>query len=233
MISPTELSVVWSAYQDIMPIFCFDCSRQYILTLEWLGTFEMVHVGSASLYTREEEGKTTTYTRTDFSESQAVQARRVPEAVFSHLNDPNMRFSSVGIFRENSAALCSADEHTGEHNLVIWSLETNTVSQVITTTHKVGIFQVLSSGDFLLSRDKNGLICVWDTNQVSQSTSTPTSVIKLSDNLQDQEPGCPVLTRSLDLAGRVQFLSTDLNLRRVLIGKVGGLEMLDFWNSAT
>ena len=183
MISPTELSVVWSAYQDIMPIFCFDCSRQYILTLEWLGTFEMVHVGSATLYTREEE--TAGYVRTDFSESQAVQAMRAPETVFSHLNDPNMRFSSVGIFREDSAALCSADEHTGEHNLVIWSLETNTVTQVITTSHKVGIFQVLSSGDFLVSRDKNGLICVWDSRLAASHTSQVGNilVIKLSDNL--------------------------------------------------
>ena len=95
MISPTELSVVWSAYQDIMPVFCFDCSRQYILTLEWLGTFEMVHVGSATLYTRGD----CVYTRTDFSESRAVQARRSPESVFSQLSDPNMRFSSVGIFK--------------------------------------------------------------------------------------------------------------------------------------
>ena len=167
MISPTELSVVWSAYQDIMPIFCFDCSRHYILTLEWLGTFEMVHVGSATLYTKDEAG----YTRTDFSESQAVQARRSPENVFSQLSDPNMRFSSVGILRENCAALCSADEHTGEHNLVIWSLETNTVLQAITSPHKVGIFQVLSCGDILVSRDKNGLICVWDSRLTASDGS--------------------------------------------------------------
>ena len=136
-----------------------DCSQRYILTLEWLGTFEMVHVGSATLYTRGDS----VYTRTDFSESRAVQARRSPESVFSQLSDPNMRFSSVGILREDWAALCSADEHTGEHNLLIWSLESKTVLQAITTTHKVGIFQVLSCGDILLTRDKNGLICVWDS----------------------------------------------------------------------
>ena len=167
MISPTELSVVWSAYQDIMPVFCFDCSRHYILTLEWLGTFEMVHVGSASLYSRGD----ILYTRTDFSHSRAVQARRSPETVFSQLNDPNMRFSSVGIFRENFAALCSADEHTGEHNLVIWNLQTKTVIQAVTTTHKVGIFQVLSCGDILVSRDKNGLICVWDSRLAASESN--------------------------------------------------------------
>ena len=97
MISPTELSVVWSAYQDIMPIFSFDCSSNYILTLEWLGTFEMVHVGSASLYTRGDF----VYKRTEFSESLAEQesCRRSPARVFSDLQHQNLRFSSVGIFK--------------------------------------------------------------------------------------------------------------------------------------
>ena len=96
MISPTELSVVWSVYQDIMPIFCFDCSSKYIITLEWLGTFEMVHVGSASLYTRVE----CVYTRTEFSDSLEVQmSRRSPERAFNNLQSTNMRFSSVGIFK--------------------------------------------------------------------------------------------------------------------------------------
>ena len=54
MVSPTELTVLWSAYQDILPIFSFDVSSKWIVTLEWLGTFDMVHVGSASVYSRQE-----------------------------------------------------------------------------------------------------------------------------------------------------------------------------------
>ena len=94
MISPTELTVLWSVYQDIMPIFCFDCSPSYIMTLEWLGTFDLVHVGSASLYSRADNA------RTEFSESLEEQmSRRSPERGLSHLQDLNLRFSSLGIFK--------------------------------------------------------------------------------------------------------------------------------------
>ena len=59
------------------------------------------------------------------------------------------------------------------------------------------------------------------------------TLIKLSTKFQDKDPECPVLIRSLDLPQRVKFLSTDIDLRRLVIGKVGGVEMLDFWNTAT
>ena len=80
-----ELAVVWSAYQDVMPVFCVDVTDKFILTLEWLGTFDMVHVGSATLYTWnsiDETGKYK-YFRRDFSESELF----------------TVRWSSAGIFK--------------------------------------------------------------------------------------------------------------------------------------
>ena len=114
-------------------------------------------------------------------------------------------------FRDKFAALCTADEVSGVHSLLIWNLVTKMVIRDIVTDHKVGIFQVMTSGEFLLTRDKNGLLCVWDT------ASHP----------------WPALIRIMDLTGRDKFLSTDLDLRRLVIGKLGGLEMLDFWSIST
>ena len=85
MVSPSELTVIWSAYQDVMPVFCVDVTDRFILTLEWLGTFDMVHVGSATLYTWnsiDETGKYK-YFRRDFSESELF----------------TVRWSSAGIFK--------------------------------------------------------------------------------------------------------------------------------------
>ena len=99
MVSPDELVVIWSAYQDVMPVFCVDVTDKFILTLEWLGTFDMVHVGSATLYiwnSIDETGKYK-YFRNDFSESRAVDTRRSADGLFRNLH--NLRFSSAGIFK--------------------------------------------------------------------------------------------------------------------------------------
>ena len=120
-------------------------------------------------------------------------------------------------FRDKFAALCTADEVSGVHSLLIWNLVTKTVIQDIVTSHQVGIFQVMTSGENLVTRDKNGLLCVWD----------------LSSSGQDGDTSSPTLLRTLDLHQREKFLSSDLDLRRLIIGKVGGVEMLDFWNLST
>ena len=41
----------------------------------------------------------------------------------------------------------------GLHSLLIWDLETKSVLWDVTSCHKVGIFQVMTSGEFLLTRD--------------------------------------------------------------------------------
>ena len=119
-------------------------------------------------------------------------------------------------FRDKFAALCTADEVSGVHSLLIWNLVTKTVIQDIVTSHQVGIFQVMTSGENLVTRDKNGLLCVWDISSG-----------------QDGDTNSPTLLRTLDLHQREKFLSSDLDLRRLIIGKVGGVEMLDFWNLST
>ena len=97
LVSPTEMSVVWSAYQDVMPVFCVAASPAFIITLEWLGTFDMVHVGSASLYTRRGDSLVE---RRDFSESRAVETRRSAAGLMKNLElQKNMRFSTSGIFK--------------------------------------------------------------------------------------------------------------------------------------
>ena len=119
-------------------------------------------------------------------------------------------------FRDKFAALCTADEVSGVHSLLIWNLVTKMVIRDIVTDHKVGIFQVMTSGDNLVTRDKNGLLCVWDI-----------------DGKEGGDHDSPALIRTLDLPQREKFISSDLDLRRLIVGKVGGVEMLDFWNLST
>ena len=95
--SPSEMPVLWSAYQDVMPVFCLSASTSHLLTLEWLGTFDMVHVGSASLYTRRGDSLVE---RRDLSESRAVETRRSAAGLMKNLElQKNMRFSTSGIFK--------------------------------------------------------------------------------------------------------------------------------------
>ena len=85
-------------YQDVMPVFCMDVSTNHILTLEWLGTFDMVHVGSATCYTRQGDHL---FVRKDFSQqSRAVESRRSAAGLIGNLqNQQNLRYYSGGIFK--------------------------------------------------------------------------------------------------------------------------------------
>ena len=46
-----DMVVLWSAFNNVMPVFCLTCSStlQFMVTLEWLGTFDMVHAGILDL----------------------------------------------------------------------------------------------------------------------------------------------------------------------------------------
>jgi len=208
MVSPSELSVIWSAYQDVMPVFCVDVTDKFILSLEWLGTFDMVHVGSATLYTWnsiDETGKYK-YFRRDFSESELF----------------TVRWSSAGIFKDDFAALCSCDDAGGtieRHQIFIYNLTNLTVLQSF-TGHLSGIFQVISCGDILITRDKDGVIFLWDSN------------LAIKDDYKDTEPENAALIRKFDLPHRDKFLGVDVDLRRLAICKIGGVQVLDFWNAA-
>eukprot|EP00092_Neocalanus_flemingeri_P012524 GFUD01013499.1.p1 GENE.GFUD01013499.1~~GFUD01013499.1.p1 ORF type:complete len:520 (+),score=121.66 GFUD01013499.1:82-1641(+) len=215
MVSPTELSVLWSAYQDVMPVFNFDMNHKYIVTLEWLGTLNMIHVGSASVYSRENS----CYTRRDFSDGRPVETRQSATGLINNLaNHMNKRFTSAGIFKDDYVALGSDDGPDGHFMLLIWDLTTLTMIHAF-KYHMTGIFQIETCGDRLITRDKGGDIVIWDTELAADINYLDTE-----DNL--------VLMRKLDLPFKDRVLCIDMDLRRLAVGKIGGAQMFDFWNSA-
>ena len=48
--SPENLTVIFSLYQDVFPVFCVDISNKYLATVEWSGTFNNVHAGIINVY---------------------------------------------------------------------------------------------------------------------------------------------------------------------------------------
>jgi len=215
MVSPTELSVLWSAYQDVMPIFNFDMNHKYIVTLEWLGTMNMIHVGSGTVYSRGDGCNT----RRDFCDGQAVEKGRSATELINNLADHIIkRFTSAAIFKDDYVALGSDDGPDGHYVLLIWDLTTLTMIHAF-RAHMTGIFQIETQGDRLITRDKDGNIIFWDTELASDLNYMDTE-----DNL--------VLMRKLDLPHKDKVLCIDMDLRRLAVGKIGGVNMLDFWNSA-
>jgi len=214
MVSPTELCVVWSAYQDVMPVFNFDMNHKYIITLEWLGTINMIHVGSATVYSREES-----YLRRDFCDGRAVETTRSPAALVNNLAlHINNRFSSAGIFKGDYVALGSDDGADGHYRLLIWDLKTLTMIHAF-QCHLAGIFQIKTNGECLVTRDKEGNIVFWNAEFAADAEYLDTEDDK-------------VLMRKLELPSKDKFLCFDLDRRRLVVGKIGGALLLDFWNSA-
>ena len=48
--SLTEISVIFSLYQELFPVFCMDVCDNYLSTVEWSGTFNNVHTGNVNVY---------------------------------------------------------------------------------------------------------------------------------------------------------------------------------------
>jgi hypothetical protein len=48
--SLNEISVIFSLYQDMFPVFCIDICDNYLSTVEWSGTFNQVHTGNVNVY---------------------------------------------------------------------------------------------------------------------------------------------------------------------------------------
>jgi len=212
MVTPTELTVVWSAYQDVMPVFCMDVSTNHILTLEWLGTFDMVHVGSATCYTRHGDHL---FVRKDFSQSRAVESRRSVAGLIGNLqNQQNLRYYSGGIFKEDFAALCTDFEPFGAQQVVIYNLNDLTLIRSF-SGHNCGVLQVVSFGNIFVTRDKEGIIIIWDANNACDENKEETALMK-----------------TLELPHKDKFIHVDVDLRRLVIGRLGGVEILDFWNSS-
>jgi len=214
MISPSELSVVWSAYQDVMPVFNFDMNHKYIITLEWLGTMNMIHVGSATVYSKKDN-----FLRRDFCDGRAVDTRRSATGLINNLaRHVNNRFTSSCIFKDDFVALGADDDIDGSYTLLVWDLRSLTVIHAF-KAHLTGIFQIQTSGDHIITRDKDGHLVIWDANLAANKDYVDTE-----DNI--------VLMRKLDLSAKEKILCIDTDLRRLAVGKIGGTSILDFWNTS-
>ena len=225
LVSPTELSLLWSAYQDVMPVFNFDMNHKYILALEWFGTVNMIHVGSATVYSKGEG-----YLMRDLFDERAVDSRSADAAGLI-----NGRFTSSKIFkyvfhtvfmviflnicfRDDYVALGSDDGPESHYRLLIWDLTTLTMIHAF-KCHLVGIFQIETRGERLVTRDKEGNIVIWNTELAADA------------EYEDTED-CEVLMRKLELPARDKVLSFDMDLRRLVVGRIGGAVLLDFWDTA-
>ena len=126
----------------------------------------------------------------------------------------------IHIYRDEFAALCSVEEGNTGFLVNIFHLCSLTLLQSF-SGHQCGIFQVISSGDILVTRDKHGSLIVWD------------AALACDENYEDTDPENAALIRKFDLPGRDKFLHIDMDLRRLAISKIGGVEVLDFWNAST
>jgi len=70
-----------------------------------------------------------------------------------------------------------------------------------------------------VTRDKEGNIVFWNTELAANA------------EYEDTED-CEVLMRKLDLPAREKVLCFDMDLRRLVVGRIGGAVLLDFWDSA-
>lgn len=215
-----ELVVLWSAYQDVMPVFCLATSPTYLVTLEWLGTMDMVHVGSASVYTRKMGVEGVSFTRRDLSETRAVESRRSVEGLITNLaHHQHRRFTSATIFREHYMALGSDDDDEPHiHNLLVWDLRDLSLLHIF-SGHKAPILQIQGEGDRLVTRDKQGNIILWDS-------------VLASDQGYVEGENSLVLMRRLELPNMGQIIDLDMDLRRLCLGMVGGARILDFWRTS-
>jgi len=208
LVSPTELSVLWSAYQDVMPVFNFDMNHKYILALEWFGTVNMIHVGSATVYSKGEG-----YLMRDLFDERAVDSRSADAAGLI-----NGRFTSSKIFKDDYVALGSDDGPDGHYRLLIWDLTTLTMIHAF-QCHLVGIIQIETRGERLVTRDKEGNIGFWNTELAA-------------DAEYEDDEDCEVLIRKLDQRAGLKVLCFDMDLRRLVVGRMGGAVLLDFWDTA-
>ena len=116
--------------------------------------------------------------------------------------------------------MCSVEEGNRMFLVNIFNLNTLNLLQSF-SGHQCGIFQVISAGDLLVTRDKGGSLIVWDAKLASD------------EKYRDADPENAAFIRELDLPGRDKFLHVDMDLRSLAISKIGGVEVLDFWNASS
>ena len=81
--------------------------------------------------------------------------------------------------------------------------------------HSLAVLQLLSCGDLLVSLDKSGRLLLWDAARAS---------------LAGEEEA---LVRRLEVEGQEGVVGLDMDLRRLGLARVGGLAVMDFWDTAT
>ena len=128
-----------------------------------------------------------------------------------------MKFLSSN-FRDDFVALGADDDIDGSYTLLVWDLRNLTVIHAF-KAHLTGIFQIQTSGDHIITRDKDGHLVIWDANLAANKDYVDTE-----DNI--------VLMRKLDLSAKEKILCIDADLRRLAVGKIGGTSILDFWNTS-
>jgi len=215
LVTPTELTVLWSDYQDTRTIFNFDINKQFVVTLEWLGTFDTVRVGGASVYNRDED-----YQRRDFCPLESINS--VEDFRNKFAPKLKMRFTSLAIFKDHYVAVGSDDGLDGHHALLIWDLSTLTIINTF-RSHMCAIMQIQYNGDRLVSQDKDGNIMIWDASLAAHKDDLDDA----GEDIEDHE----VLMRMLNIKEKENVKSIAMNLRSLAVGKIGEVTLFDFWNS--
>merc|ERR1719154_207301 len=145
------MEVVWSVYEDVMPVFSMDFNYKYIVGLEWIETLDQAQIGVLSVFKRDE--------------TENVKER------WNRANlDLNHGFTTCCLFKDDFCALGSAGVQetrvVWDFSVIIVDLSQLTVIQVV-KGHKSPIFHIQSSGSWLITKDKAGLVYLWDQNSLS------------------------------------------------------------------
>jgi len=205
-ISPEEMQVVWSVYEDVMPVFSMDFNYSFLVGLEWIETLDQAQIGILSVYRSDEKDGKEIWRRTEL--------------------DLNHGFTTCCIFKDEYCALGCAgvqqSRNDSDFSVVIIDLNKLNVIQVV-KGHKSPIFHILVSGEHLITRDKAGFVYLWDQNLLSD------------EKYRDEDGNSGALIRRLSEDNeQVVCLTADLR-KLVLVLKDGincySIKAMDFWST--
>ena len=89
-----------------------------------------------------------------------MDTRRSVEGLQKNLqHNQHRRFTAASIFNDDYLALASDDD--GPFSILIYQLDNLNLINIL-PGHLAPIFQILGVGERIVSRDKNGVIMLWD-----------------------------------------------------------------------
>merc|ERR1719495_1412858 len=141
-----------------MPIFRFDINSRWLVSLEWLWSFNITPVGSASVYSRQG----VLYNRRDLGSVRAVETRR---AVLGLQQSTALRFTAAALLQEDFLVLALEYDGTGRASIEVWEL-TSLAPLLRLPGHTHSIHQLAVAGDLLMSRDKERNVSIWDAREL-------------------------------------------------------------------